>query len=181
MIKRPSYHPIAKICHWSIVLIIVAQFVSSWFMAGLRYGSLPNIFNTIHFSAISFVLIPLAVTLFFLRFYKPVEKDVKVGEEWMDKAATAMQYALYALLLVVPITGWLAVTIRHLPVDFFGFFYFPMPNIANPSFLYTAARLHGDLSNILGFLALGHIGAALFHHYVLEDSVLRRMLPWRTI
>lgn len=178
---RTTYHPIAKICHWSIVLIVAIQFISSSFMEGLRFGSLPNIFNTIHFSAISFILIPLAVALFFLRFYKPVEKDVKEGEEWMDKAATAMQYALYALLIVVPITGWLAVTIRHLPVDFFGFFYLPMLDIANPSLLHTVARLHGDLSNVLGFLALGHIGAALFHHYVLKDSILKRMLPWRAI
>lgn len=174
---RTSYHPIAKFFHWSIVLIIAIQFISSWFMSGLRFGSLPNIFNTIHFSAISFFAIPLAVGLFFFRFYKPVEKNIKDGEEWMDKAATAMQYALYVLLLVVPISGWVSVSIRHLPIDFFGLFYFPVLNVVNPSLLYSFGRMHGDISNILGFLALGHIAAAIFHHFVLRDLVLRRMLP----
>lgn len=178
---RPSYHPIAKFFHWTIVTVLAVQFLTGYLMPNFRHVTVPGFLTMTHISALSLLLIPLAFLFFFMRFASPVVKDVKEGEEWMDKAASALQYALYALLIIVPLSGWVAVSMRHLPVNFFNLFYLPVLNISNPSLLYTLGRMHSNLSAIIGILALGHIAAALFHHFVLRDSVLRRMLPGRSV
>lgn len=175
-----SYHPVAKFFHWTIVLIIIAQFVASWFMAELRHGGMPNIFNTIHASAWSLLVIPLALALLFMRFYKPVARPEEEQKGIAPKLATAMQYALYILLFVVPISGWATMSLRHIPVNFLGLFNFPVLSISNPSFLFTLGRIHGTAANLLGLLALAHAGAALYHHIILKDQVLNRMRPTRS-
>lgn len=178
--NNTSYHPIAKFCHWAIVLVVAGQFVASWFMAELRHGALPNIFNTIHASAWSLVAVPLALALLFMRFYKPVARPEEEQKGLAPKLATAMQYALYILLFIVPVSGWATMSLRHIQINFLGLFDLPILSISNPSFLFTLGRMHGGAANLLGLLALAHAGAALYHHFVLKDSVLARMRPTRS-
>ena len=42
------------------------------------------------------------------------------------------------------------------------------------------AKVHGGLAALLALLLAAHTGAALRHHYVKRDTVLTRMLPWKT-
>lgn len=181
MNSRTSYHPIAKFFHWTIVILLAVQFLTGYLMPNFRHVTVPGFLTMTHISALSLLLIPLAIFFFFMRFYRPVMKEVKEGEDWMELAASAMQYALYVLLIIVPLSGWVSVSIRHLPVNFFGLFNLPVLDITNPSFLYSLGRMHSDLAAIIGILALGHIFAALYHHFVLRDAVLNRMRPERTV
>lgn len=181
MIPNTSYHPIAKFCHWAIVLVVAGQFVASWFMAETRHGAPLNIFNTIHASAWSLLVIPLALAFLFMRFYKPVARPEEEQEGLAPKLATAMQYALYILLFIVPISGWATMSLRHIPINFLGLFNLPVLSISNPSFLFTLGRMHGTAANLLGLLALAHAGAALYHHFILKDQVLNRMRPGQSV
>lgn len=177
MITRNTYHPLAKFCHWTIVLVVAGQFVSSWFSAEPRHGQMPNIFNTIHVSGWSFLVIPLAGILLFMRFYRPVAKTEMEQRGLLEATALAMQYVLYILLFVVPLSGWAMASFRGAPISFLGLFDLPVLSVVNPSYLFTLGRLHGTTANLLGILALGHAGAALYHHFVLKDEVLNRMRP----
>lgn len=176
-----SYHPIAKFCHWAIVLVVSVQFVSSWFMAEARHAEASNIFNTTHISGWSLLAIPLAATLLFMRFYKPVARPIEEQVGLAPKFALAMHAALYALLVVVPISGWMTLALRHVPVSFMGLFDLPVFYVNSHSFLLSLANMHGDFANILGIFALGHVAAALWHHFILRDSVLERMRLGRSV
>lgn len=173
--NNTSYHPIAKFCHWAIVAVVAGQFVTSWLMAEIRHGASPNVFNIIHASAWPLVIIPLGALLLFMRFYKPVAIPEDEQKGIASKLASAMQYALYILLFVVPLSGWVMMSFRHIPINFLGLFNLPILSISNPSFLFTLGRMHEDVANILGILALAHASAALYHHFILKDSVLTRM------
>lgn len=85
---------------------------------------------------------------------------------------------LYALMLALPILGWTLSNALYQPVHFFGL---TLPTLVGPDqdLADTLTTLHVDAAWLLLCLVLLHIGAALWHHFVLGDDVLRGMLPRR--
>jgi len=86
--------------------------------------------------------------------------------------------ALYALLFALPLSGWLMSSARGFPVSWFGFVQLP-DLVPKDTGLYEALlQTHHVLAIALGVIALLHVAAAVKHHYILRDDVLRRMLPF---
>ncbi len=99
------------------------------------------------------------------------------------RLARGAHLALYVLLLLMPVTGWLTVTASTLQDDFgvrntvFGLFDLPDPFRPGSEALETLfSTLHGSLAAALALVVLAHVGAALRHHYIRRDGVLRRMI-----
>jgi cytochrome b561 len=84
---------------------------------------------------------------------------------------------LYALLLAIPLTGWMMSSARGFPVSWFGFLQLP-DFVPKDKALYEAlVSTHETLAWTLAAIVALHVGAALKHHFMLKDDVLRRMLP----
>ena len=98
---------------------------------------------------------------------------------WERKFAAAAHWVLYLLLFAVPLSGWWVSDASRVP--FKGFFFLPMPDfIATDRALQeSAAEVHEVLTMTLLIVVLGHVAAALRHHFLLRDDVLRRMLTGR--
>ena len=103
-------------------------------------------------------------------------------ERW---AAWAVQSALLALTVAVPLAGWALASTSTLNIPSFAFNLVVVPHLPlHPSEQAEAfwRQAHGVLAYATLVLALGHAGAALRHHFILGDGVLARMLPglsWR--
>lgn len=93
----------------------------------------------------------------------------------LEIAARATHYALYLLIGGTVLLGLLTVWARGQNV--WGWFTLPMLDPTNDGLRHQLRGLHGLAANVIGILAGLHAAAALFHHYVLRDGVLRRMLP----
>ena len=97
---------------------------------------------------------------------------------WQAFAARAAHLALYALMLGMPLVGWLLLSASGKPIPFFGL---DLPALISES--RAARRLIKDVHETGGtvfYLLIGlHAAAALYHHYVVRDNTLRRMLPAR--
>jgi cytochrome b561 len=91
--------------------------------------------------------------------------------------ATVTHVLLYALLFAVPLTGWMMSSARGFPVSWFGFFQLPDLVPKDKGLYDTLVDVHGTLAWTLAGLVALHVGAALKHHFMLKDDVLRRMLP----
>jgi cytochrome b561 len=93
------------------------------------------------------------------------------------RAARASHALLYALMVALPLSGWVVNSAANVPVRLFWLL--PLPAIAAPSqsLEAVAARTHLMLVVALAALLALHVAAALRHHRVLRDDVLRRMLP----
>jgi len=69
---------------------------------------------------------------------------------------------------------------RGFPVSWFGFFQLPDLVPKNRALYEALLTTHGTLAVALGALVTLHAAAALTHHFMLKDDVLRRMLPFTT-
>jgi cytochrome b561 len=93
------------------------------------------------------------------------------------RAAHLAHGALYALTLAVPLAGILDRWARGRPFALFGLI--PMPAPFTPPFGRFWGEAHELLADLLLVVVAVHVAAALWHHFMLRDAVLRRMLPGR--
>ena len=82
----------------------------------------------------------------------------------------------FALLFAIPLTGWALATADGQALSFFG--WFDVPQLAGGTLNEDQLEeLHEVSFNLLAGLAVLHIAAALKHHFIDRDNVLRSMLP----
>jgi cytochrome b561 len=79
-------------------------------------------------------------------------------------------------LLCVPILGWLGISL-YPALSIHGWFSLPGLVTPNSKTAETVFMLHKLGAMLLGLAVMAHIGAALFHHVIRKDNVLRRMMP----
>jgi cytochrome b561 len=99
---------------------------------------------------------------------------------WMRTSAIAAHWALYVLLLAIPLTAIAGAWLETHPLTILGAG--NIPPLLPPAHDLGAsiAYIHAILGNVLIWLAGFHAAAALFHHYFLRDDTLRSMVPgWR--
>ena len=94
-------------------------------------------------------------------------------------AAHACHWALYGLMVAIPLTGWLMSSAKGFQTVWFGVL--PLPDLLGKDKALgdQLAQLHWALNVGLLVLIAGHAVAALGHHFVHKDDTLRRMLPAR--
>ncbi|MDV7339553.1 cytochrome b [Terasakiella sp. A23] len=180
MSMRNTYHSfgtIAKGFHWIMVLGFIALYVIGFYMTGLPLG--PEMFEQIAIhKSIGILVLGLAVLRLIWRFINPtpdLPKDMPVHERL---GAHFSHIALYAVMLIMPISGWAMSSAANFPVSVFG--WFTLPALIEPSkaALENLKTFHGIMAwAILGLIAL-HVAAALKHHFINKDDVLTRMLPF---
>jgi cytochrome b561 len=93
-------------------------------------------------------------------------------------AAGLTHIALYALLLTLPLLGWALSNAEDKPVHLFGLT-LPALVSADEDLADTLQAWHLNAAWVLLGLVSLHVAAALWHHFVLRDETLRRMLPKR--
>jgi len=173
-----AYGSVAKVLHWVIVALIIGQ----WWLAESAEEAGDGTAERASLMGwhISFGLLVLLLALARIG-WKVINKGrpVVLGEvAWQRKAAAAGHGLLYLLILLQPVTGWLVVSTGGSPAVFFGWLEFPALTAENHDLHETMEGVHEFLFNTLVVVAVGHVAAALYHHWVLKDATLRRMLPF---
>lgn len=95
---------------------------------------------------------------------------------WQSIIARLTHFALYALLIAMPIAGLLMSVYGGRPVDIFGLFEIPV--FVTPD--RSAARFYNDLhTNIIWpmiiIFTIAHVGGALYHQFIKKDNLIKRM------
>jgi cytochrome b561 len=81
-------------------------------------------------------------------------------------------------MIGMPIAGWLILSAEGKSIPFFGLELPPLVG-ANEALVEQVEEIH-ELGGTIGYWLIGiHAAASLFHHYVLRDRVLLRMMPRR--
>lgn len=84
---------------------------------------------------------------------------------------------IYLLMVAIPLSGWLMSSAKGYQTVYFGIL--PIPDLLgkNKELGDVLQTVHQTLNFLLAALVIGHVGAALKHHLIDKDDVLRRMLP----
>jgi cytochrome b561 len=160
--------------HWIIAALVIVNLTIGIFHESLLkgvHGAMP-----LH-KSIGLTVLVLTVLRIVWRLMHPVPQLPVDMPAWQRLAAHLTHWGLYALLLIMPLTGWAMVSNpRHpSPLEWFGV-QVPFLPVAKP-----VSGIAHQSHTLLGWLMLGlvvlHILAALRHHIVLRDPVLARMLP----
>jgi cytochrome b561 len=123
----------------------------------------------------------LGLTVFFLvwlriaaRLLGKTPPIVPEAPKWQLMIATSVELALYALMIVLPLLGWVTLSAKGEAIPFFGL-QLPAVVDANGALAERTEEVHETLATVGYFLIGLHAIAALFHHYVRRDNTLRRM------
>lgn len=172
----PIYDPVARIAHWLTVLLVAAQFVLGWTMPHIHRDTRPVGLIAWHLVVGSTLLVVVVFRLAWRLTHRPPPTPPGLPL-WQRRTAAMTHAALYALLLLVPITGWASASARVWVVRAFGVL--PLPQIlpAHARIGFRLGDVHGDiLAWALLVIVSLHVLAALYHRFVLRDTVLGRML-----
>lgn len=170
------YGVVAQLFHWTIVVLIIVQFILANRADALPLGSAKIAVLAQH-KSVGITILGLALLRLIWRWFNPVPAEPLDIPQWQRIAARVSHIGLYALLFITPLAGWLMSSARNFPVSWFGLVTLPdfiEPNRPAYDFLHETHEL---LAGTLFWLALLHVAAALKHHFIDKDNVLRRMLP----
>jgi cytochrome b561 len=173
------YGALAQALHWATVICVVAAWLLGEFIDDFPKGIVRQSAFATHAALGEFVLAALAARLLW-RFVNapPAPLPTRFGR--MEEIAAMLgHYALYALLLVVPIVGMVAQFKRGDALPIFGALAVASPWPADRAAAHSVMEVHELLANALLVFAALHASAALIHHYVFRDRTLLRMLPGR--
>ncbi|MBN1378618.1 MAG: cytochrome b [Gammaproteobacteria bacterium] len=170
------YGAIAQLFHWLIVLMIIGQFILVAVFDDLPSGAEKVQIVGLHKAMGMLILLLVALRLIW-RWLNPVPVLPATQNKYQRWLARAVHDTLYLLLFAIPLSGWLMSSLAGRPVGFFGWFVFPSLASANKEMAHTLHEVHEMLPIVLLVLVALHILAALLHHFVMKDDVLRRMLP----
>jgi cytochrome b561 len=171
------YGGIAQMFHWlTAVLVLAAFLVSEGGPPARVYGEANAATLLLHESLGMAVLLVVAVRLI----WRAVDRlpDEVPMPQWMALLSRVTHWGLFALLVAVPATAIVGAWLGGHPVTIYGIGAIG-PFFGRSDLGETLAEVHGFLGDTVMWLAGLHAAAALFHHFVLRDRVLRAMLPGR--
>lgn len=174
--SEDRYGVIAQVFHWLIVMLIIVQYQMGKIAEDLAPGLDKLIMMSRH-KSLGITILLLAMLRIIWRFANPKPAPMQQLHPLLKMAGSATHLALYGLLVLLPLTGWLASSAANSPVAWWGLVTLPelmAPSEAGFEFI---GGLHETLTRVLLVIAIIHVLAALAHHFVLKDKILRRMLP----
>jgi len=170
-----NYDRVAISLHWLTALLVLFQFVSSITWDYFSRDTAKAL-QSVHIS-LGVVLTAVIIVRIIWRLI-PGHQRASLGLGWVQLASKGVHYLLYLLLVAQAALGFGFRWAQGHPVSFFGLFDIPGPYGAlDKATRHTLHDLHEKIGWGIMIIALGHALAALYHHYVVKDRVLQRMLP----
>ncbi len=179
-ISATRYGAIAMTLHWLIAVAIVGLLIVGKYMHDLPESNPDKL--ALYQLHKSFGLIVLLLTVFRIvwRLMHPVPRLPGAMPAWERRAAHASHFLFYALMLGLPLSGWLRVSTDRdgIPTLWFGLFEVPHFPLLSKTLTNLLHDTHVVMGNALILLLIIHVGAALKHHFWDRDNVFKRMLPF---
>ncbi len=174
--QRSSYAPVTISIHWLTVVVMIGIYASIELHEMIpRSNPLRGAMEDWHIY-LGFTLFVLAAFRLAINLRMQAPPITPSPPNWQMLATKVMKIYLYALMLVTPILGWVYLSANE---ESISWFFVPLPSIApaSESLAEFSEEAH-ELFGLSGYLFIGvHAAAALYHHYLVRDDTLRRMLP----
>jgi superoxide oxidase len=174
--KTNQFSTAAKWCHWLVVFFLASMMLEAfefkWKLPQDRGAAV-----AVH---VSVGMIVLAITFFRLgvRDANPPPQSPQSTPPWMKLGSKLGHFSLYALFLGLALMGVFMAAISPVDVRIFSSFNLSALAPANPELLAILRPVHFAGAIVFTAAIFGHVFFALWHHFLLKDDVLARMLPF---
>lgn len=169
-----NYDNVAVALHWATAFLVIANFalaqVWDWFPKPTK-----GLLEDTHMSFGVLLTLVIVARLVWRLIPGHQVSSLEIG--WVRIASKGTHYLLYALLVAEAGLGWAFRWGAGRPMEFFGIGIPPLIGEMARPLRRELREFHEWIGWAIIVLALAHALAALYHHYVLKDRVLRRMLP----
>lgn len=171
------YDPIQRALHWIVGLLFLTAIVVA------LVDDLPGD-RAVHIQIVNFhkslglTVLALGIVRLAYRFVKAPPDYPASFDRRARLAASTSHWLLYALIVIVPVTGGLATLLLGRPLPWFGLS-IPSPLAADEALGKLIGKTHKLLAYPVYIAVVAHIGATFWHEFVKKDGSLARMLPRR--
>jgi len=169
------YHPVAKTLHWLMSILIIGLLALGLYMHDLPLSPQKLELYSWHkwFGVTVFLLVWLRLAWRIAHPAPPPPAGLSPSLKTIARAAHGL---LYGLMVLIPLSGWLMSSAKGFQTVWFGAL--PIPDlIARDKHMGDLLQqVHEGLNVVLMLTLGGHIVAALWHHLVLKDDTLKRMI-----
>jgi len=173
-----KYSPIAMSLHWLIAIGVIAQWRIAEAGEHAATQAERSAIMGYHF-AIGMVLLVLVLIRLAYRRTNPPPPLASTLAPWERVLAKTVHYLFYALLIVMPLAGWFAMSKYGSPIDIFGLFSVPpLPVAHDPEGAKAIFHQHATAGTVLLVLVGVHILGTLKHTLFDRDGNMFRMLPF---
>lgn len=160
--------------HWLMLALFIAVYASINLRELFDKGTPPReALKSLHFM-LGMAMFGLVWLRLAFRLLHPAPAIVPALADWQEKFAKLGHLVLYALMIGMPLLGWLLLSAAGKPIPFFGL---ELPALIGPDKALASQlkQVHETVGELGYFLIAGHAAAALYHHYIQGDNTLLRM------
>jgi cytochrome b561 len=162
--------------HWITALAVLGLLGVGLWMVGLPLGLLKLKVYAWH-KWIGIAVLAMTVVRLLWRWRHPPPMLPGSLRDWERRLAPIAHWSLFALLLAMPLSGWMMNSAAGVGLYWFG--YIPIPDLVprDPDLFATLKTVHKILSRLLIAVVVLHVGAVIYHDVLRRDGVFRRMWP----
>ncbi len=170
------YHKLSIGLHWLMLLLLIAVYASIELREFFPKGSDPRKAMKLWHFMLGLSVLAFALVRLLVRVTNQTPAIQPPPPQWQATIAHLMHIALYGLMIGMPLAGWLILSGEGQTIPFFGL---ELPALIGPNkeLAHQIEELHETMGKVGYFLIGLHALAGLYHHYVVKDNTLRRMLP----
>lgn len=176
-VPRRTYHPLARLLHWTIFGLVLTGLPIGLIMVERDFDPVTDVLYVTHWS-IGLTVLCLMIVRLAVRLAIRPPRPAAVLTPWQRRLSGAVHASLYVMLLVVPMLGWLGKSAYGAApegISVFGLFHVPVLLDKNEDLAEELLGYHAIAVRIfLGLLAL-HVAGALYHLVIARDGVAGRM------
>jgi len=175
--SRTDHYPLtSKLLHWLVAMCVVITAPVAIVMTRLDKGPTQDALYNLHKSLGVLIFVLMALRLLNRLAVGALAPEEEI-EPWQKTVSSIVHTSFYVLLLAMPVVGYIANSAYGATTPFFGLFEIPAIIEKNEGLAIQLFVLHRWVGWLVIVLAVTHISAALYHHFIRRDVVLKRMLP----
>ncbi len=168
-----SYHPLVKVMHGVMALVIIAA-IALILYAGELPGS-DNFKWELYFWHKSLGVLVGILIIIRLAVVINLGKPAPIGVGIQKIAASAAHGLLYLAMLIMPVSGFLMSYAGGHDIPFFGLFTIAGATEKMEGLGGFAHEVHEIAGYLMIALILLHVIASLYHHFILKDETMTRL------
>lgn len=173
---RDNYGSVAKFLHWLIFILVFVMIVGGFFLDDIPDEYKGVIYNLHKLTGLTILFLMMLRVFWALCNQKPAMPAS--SPRWQNFAARTTHVVLYVLVIAMPLAGWIGSSAAG-KGPHIGDMVLQLPVPEDKSLKSLMFEMHELIAYlIIAFVSI-HVLAALYHHFVLKDDVLRRMWPKR--